>query len=739
MKEESLYTGSSITVDERLSLKKIRWRLSERLAGLKEMALSRGELLLLGMLGFLLGRATLMGEVATFGAIFWLVLLREKPLQSYLVAATVLLGRATVLGWLSTGHLLVAIFLIWVWEALCLRLWKKKSPLVVSVVLLIVLSSPILVSGITGAFDGAFLGLEVLIGLLVSITLVPAVHVVGQLPRIRDRPDLTSEEILAMFLLFSLALIGIGTVEIAGISVVSLFSKLLLLVSAYLIGAGGGAAMGVIVGIILGLGNPYLYLVIGSLAFSGFWAGFMRQFGRLGSASGYILSFPFFALLEPSAFSEVYQLDNLLALGIFLLIPTVFYRWASGKLPRGTAIHAGEVEKEYLGKVATKIQRLSNLFSELSENFSQITGNEQRPIEAEMAPFINDIVNRACKTCLMKDRCWGKDFYRNFRWIIDLLARTEGEIKEYHLSPDFRVKCRSPASLLTAINCSREVWKANRYWVNKLTEERNLVSSQLEGVSLIMEEMAEEVKTNPLQSANERVSPLFTVEVGVAQKPGKGQKVCGDYYSVFEFGENLQVLALSDGMGQGPRAQAESKAAVKLIEKMLEAGFGKEMVIRVVNSLLQLRTLEEFFATMDLALINLGTGEIESIKIGAAPSFQKRGKDVNKIGAASLPLGILSHLEIEQKSIGIQSGDLYVMVSDGVYGNSDAWLSNFLNHCEYNHPEIVAGRILEEAMLRCEIEDKHDDMTVIACRIIPLNRQVARKGSGFKKEKVGII
>ncbi len=721
-----------------MSLKNIRWRLSDRLAALKETALPKGELLLLGMLGFLLGRATLMGEVATFGAIFWLVLLREKPLQSYLVAATVLLGRATVLGWLSAGHLLVAIFLIWVWEALCLRLWKKKSPLVVSVVLLTVISSPILVSGITGTIDGAFLGLEVLIGLLVSITLVPAVHVVGQLPRIRDRPDFTAEEILAMFLLFSLALIGIGTVEVAGISVVSLFSKLLLLVSAYLIGAGGGAAMGVIVGIILGLGNPYLYLVIGSLAFSGFWAGFMRQFGRLGSASGYILSFPFFALLEPSAFSEVYQLDNLLALGIFLLIPPLFYQWASEKLPRGTA-DAGEVGKEYLGKVATKIQRLSNLFSELSESFGQITGNGQRPIEAEMAPFINDIVNRACKTCLLKDRCWGKDFYRNFRWIINLLARTEGEIKEYHLSPDFRVKCRSPASLLTAINCSREVWKANRYWVNKLTEERNLVSSQLEGVSLIMDEMAEEVKTDPLRSANERVSPLFTVEVGVAQKPGKGQKVCGDYYSVFEFGENLQVLALSDGMGQGPRAQAESKAAVKLIEKMLEAGFGKEMVIRVVNSLLQLRTLEEFFATVDLALINLGTGEIESIKIGAAPSFQKRGKDVSKIGAASLPLGILSNLEIEEKRIGIQSGDLYVMVSDGVYGNSDAWLSNFLNHCEYNHPEIVAERILEEAMLRCEIEDKHDDMTVIACRIIPLNRRVIGKRSGFKKEKVGII
>ncbi len=173
------------------------------------------------------------------------------------------------------------------------------------------------------------------------------------------------------------------------------------------------------------------------------------------------------------------------------------------------------------------------------------------------------------------------------------------------------------------------MWKANRYWVNKLTEERSLVSSQLRGgVSHIMDEMAEEIKTDSLPPANERVFPLFTVEVGVAQKPGRGQKVCGDYYSFFEFGgENLQVLVLSDGMGgHGPRARAESKAAVRLIEKMLEAGFGKDMVIRVVNSLLQLRTLEEFFATVDLALINLSTGEIESIKIGAAPpSFQKKG------------------------------------------------------------------------------------------------------------------
>ena len=117
-----------------------------------------------------------------------------------------------------------------------------------------------------------------------------------------------------------------------------------------------------------------------------------------------------------------------------------------------------------------------------------------------------------------------------------------------------------------------------------------------------------------------------------------------DYYSLLELGVREQVIILSDGMGNGPRAAAESKATIVLLERLLEAGFKKEVVLRSVNSLLQLRTGDETFATVDMALIDLVEGEVELLKIGAAPSMIKREKEVFRIGAPSLPLGILLSL-----------------------------------------------------------------------------------------------
>jgi len=187
----------------------------------------------------------------------------------------------------------------------------------------------------------------------------------------------------------------------------------------------------------------------------------------------------------------------------------------------------------------------------------------------------------------------------------------------------------------------------------------------LQGLAEVMHDLAREVEENRFAPVVGEQAPLFNLELGLAQKAGWNQQVCGDYYSLLELGLREQVIILSDGMGSGPRAAAESKATIVLLERLLEAGFKKEVVLRSVNSLLQLRTGDEIFATVDMALIDLVEGEVELIKIGAAPSIVKRGKEVFSIGGPSLPLGILSQVEVESYLEMLQPNDLLVMVTDG--------------------------------------------------------------------------
>ena len=112
---------------------------------------------------------------------------------------------------------------------------------------------------------------------------------------------------------------------------------------------------------------------------------------------------------------------------------------------------------------------------------------------------------------------------------------------------------------------------------------------------------------------------------GVARIPKYGSKVSGDSFSFMDGSNGKYTLALSDGMGTGYSAAAQSKAAVDMLESFLESGFDKDMAVNLINSVLVLRSDEDNTCTMDIAMIDLFTGEVEFIKIGAAPTYIKRG------------------------------------------------------------------------------------------------------------------
>ncbi len=722
MKEETFATESYLSLNHRLSLLKEQWGES-----IKDFARANGELIVLCILGFWLGRAVLMGQVASFGAVFWLLLLREKPRESYMVAAAVLLGKYTSAGAAGAGQMLGALVAVWLWEVFCLRLWKKKSPLPVSVGMAVLLSSPLITMGLATAEHKAMLGVDLLLGLLASLSLYPAIMASDRLPRIRDQPELIKpEEILSVLLLLTLAAAGLGQLEIGGVSLLSLVCKMLLLCAAFIAGAGSGAAAGVITGMILGLGSPHLYLIMGSLSFSGFWAGFMRNFGRVGTAAGFVFSFPLLALLEPALLPDIYRVDNFLALLLFLLIPPGVHQWVAEKLPAGmmpmpVTGFRERGEKEVSGYVSKKMRSLSGLFSELAGSFNYL-GDEQGYTETEMSFLLNEVLTKACRSCVFRRRCWDEHIFLDRKSISGILeTAVDDVIEEHHLPAELMVHCRSPAVLLAAVNCSREIWKANHYWVNRLMEERELVSRQLKGVSLLLREIEEEAgRADFFRDKPKMASPGFTVEIGVAGKVGRNQKISGDYYNYFEIGDNLQVLILSDGMGSGHKAREESRAAVGLMERMLETGLNLDMVIRTVNNLLQLRSREEMFATIDLMAMDGEDGRVEIVKIGAAPGYWKRGKEVERVAAASLPMGIIADPGAERSQRSVMSGDLYVMVTDGINGRNGEWIAEFLQDCRYTHPEIVAEKILDEAHYRNGEGSDHDDMTVVTCRFISL-------------------
>lgn len=214
----------------------------------------------------------------------------------------------------------------------------------------------------------------------------------------------------------------------------------------------------------------------------------------------------------------------------------------------------------------------------------------------------------------------------------------------------------------------------------------------------------------------------FVLETGVAHAAKDGGFVSGDSFSTMELGAGKYAVAISDGMGNGERAHVESVETLRLLQQILQSGIEEKVAIKSINSILSLRTTDEIFSTLDLAVVDLHDAAVKFLKIGSTPSFIKRGSQLMKVEASNLPIGIIREFEVEVVSEQLKAGDLLIMMSDGILEgpkhieNVDMWLRRKIRDMETEDPQDVADLILEE-VVRTRSGAIEDDMTVVVARI----------------------
>ncbi|SLK21878.1 stage II sporulation protein E [Paenibacillus sp. RU5A] len=214
----------------------------------------------------------------------------------------------------------------------------------------------------------------------------------------------------------------------------------------------------------------------------------------------------------------------------------------------------------------------------------------------------------------------------------------------------------------------------------------------------------------------------FEITTGVAAAAKGGDVMSGDSFSTVELGNGTFAVALSDGMGNGERARMESSAALNILEQLLQSGMDEKLAIKSVNSVLMLRSPEEMYATVDMALIDEYTAETTFMKIGSTPSFIKRGQEVIQVSASNLPIGIIKDIEVDLVTVQLQPGDVLIMMTDGIYDapgyavNKELWMKRLIQEIDSDDPQEVADCLLE-SVIRYQQHEIYDDMTVIVGKI----------------------
>lgn len=249
------------------------------------------------------------------------------------------------------------------------------------------------------------------------------------------------------------------------------------------------------------------------------------------------------------------------------------------------------------------------------------------------------------------------------------------------------------------------------------TKEAAQVLSDIVGKRLRPDDSCKNVISREFENFTFVEDTNYKVLTAMARITKEEGRVSGDNYSFIYPTPGTVVMTLSDGMGTGSEACRESESVVELLERFIEAGFKKESAIKLINSILVLKSEEQTFSTIDMSVINLYTGLCDFIKVGASSTFIKKRSGVEVINSTSLPAGIIDNMEYETISRWLEDGDFVMMVTDGVVDcikgeDKELYLCEYIDSLDYKNSRDMANAILNHAL---ELNDgiPKDDMTVL--------------------------
>ena len=568
--------------------------------------------------------------------------------------------------------------------------------------------------------------------------------------------------------------------------------------------------------------------MVASYAIAGMLAGLFNKFGKIGVIVGFILGNVLLTYVANGNVVPIILFREILIASIALLaipknvgieIEDIF---GKEKLLPETTGRSLEENKETIYKLNNISETISEMAKSYKEAAATIVDDEELEKQEEYNKniFVNELKNsldgleeNIIYDDIYNDEDIQKDIYKCLlekemitkKDLLNIFALHNNYIVGSNIDDNNKSLEKDLSRIIKSINYAYRISNLNFIWKKKVDESKKNVSTQLEGVSEAISNLAEEISPRQVEkfvAEKEKIKiflkqkeidikdisikqeetgrysvTLYTgvcenvdgtqcnikkiaqilskvlnsdmvlqkqecglrlnkencmytyiskdkygLQVGIAKSTKKGSPVSGDTSIQTKLDDGKYLLALSDGMGSGPEARKSSKIAIKMLERLLTSGFEKDTSIKLINSTLSANTEEDMYATLDIQILDLYSGNIEFIKNGACPTYIKRDNEVQILKSESLPTGILEDIDLEVYDKDLEDGDIIVMCSDGIldsnteYLNKELWVKYLLEDIQTDDVQKIADIIVNEARDN-DYGSEKDDMTVIVAKV----------------------
>ncbi|MCG7337453.1 SpoIIE family protein phosphatase [Sporosarcina sp. ACRSM] len=608
----------------------------------------------------------------------------------------------------------------------------------------------------------------------------------------------TPERLGAACIIGAMATTGMGAIMIGHVSVAGALIHLAILLAALVGGLPFSTTVAMIIAAIVGIAELSFTGMMAVYGMTGFFAGALSRFKKIGIALGGVSVSLFFLLYDLTL-----PLDNthFITLGVATLI---FFLIPSKKLePIRQVFHpeSTEVSEKRHKWLSDRLDEQLSDFRQFSEFMSTLVGGRFPATEKSDPSALQD-VPKTCQSCFRYAKCWegGNDDMAQLLQDWETTYSMTTKAPRHRVEEKINYKCIRFNGLITEL----EEQSASRLLTGQLQHGRKMLALQLRDMSTHLDKIMHEIKEDlsvykpaeeelanrldklgieyfqidilagergsrrvvccipekrsdfetdttvaerlilpvleemyeePFQVAKSlvRQEPFphlqltftsavrFSLDYGIVAAAGGGTFHAGDAYEVFPLHDGLTAVLLSDGMGKDLNAYRESRKVIRLMRECLNRKMDPETAMHTLHYMMSLNGLDDMYATLDLALVDLQDGRLWSWKAGSMSTYIKRGEDFLRMDSKSVPVGFLPSFSVEAKNEQLKSGDIIVMMTDGVFNGDVALevqektLYSTLERYGNHNCDKIAERIMNNMEMKYQAVS--DDRTVLVMKV----------------------
>ncbi|MBL4936922.1 stage II sporulation protein E [Clostridium sp. YIM B02515] len=453
------------------------------------------KLLIYFISSILVSRVLLINYIAPFGIAFLIAVLIYGEEKVHLVA-----GGGTLIGYVSLiGSIdelpsyMVLVAVITLTAYLTKNIGRKKQLLVMfSLIFIEVIAYKYFISKLT--LDIAALSAALEAGCIFPLYFIINYSIVC-FKNLNTKHLFTNEEVISMAVTASLVISGTWGVNIAGVSIRNILALLFIVVISYVKGSTVGAASGVAMGVIIGVCSNNLPIYISVYGLCGLIGGLFKNSGKLLTVLSYIVAFAIIKIYS-NIQGEFKIIEVLISGGIFFILPLKFYNRLILELDfhKKQDYISGNYVDKIKGILVNRLDSFSDVLTNMSTILENLAENDKLVMKNKSAALIENLADRVCSNCNMKSMCWNREAYYTYNAFGELIQNYQERKQEMPEELDRKCVKRTMLSKNTEEIVNNYV--INEMWRKRLSEGRELLSSQIGNMASSVSEIIDEFNAN---------------------------------------------------------------------------------------------------------------------------------------------------------------------------------------------------------------------------------------------------